>query len=477
LFAFMSVVIVTVSFFIGVNFAANPVEVEGSQEPCYVQAYDENWHNSPLLVRSTYFHVEGNGIADLSIALVNHHNDVFIGSHAEHDWANIRMYQSALYHEHINIDHCLLTNRFTMNDTALMDCLGCEFGSVERVLKMHLPQNAVFENIDIRVEFGDVVIEDVTVTGRININAPNGEIILTNVDVDSEMVYINGEKAFPNQTTEPFTDRPVWVERFFENISNIRVQLSLCDVLFSHGGESLTVRYYDWFERQRFVDIRVQDGTLSIDNQGGNTASGNLIPQIEIIIPYGMGFDNVSVLTGGILIDVSDITFSGNVNLHAGVGTIRADNTIFNGTASLMAAGGKLHGQGASFKQDARLRATGGIINFTSTTFAANVNMDGIIRSKGNSFLGYTNLSVNSGDIVVEECDFTQMSISTGDRGTSRISLRETIDSYDITISTNAAITLNGRQAHAYDLRNPSATRHLTFSSNRATVELTAPTR
>jgi len=47
-----------------------------------------------------------------------------------------------------------------------------------------------FGNVDIYVEHGDVVLENITITGDLRITAVNGDITLINVDVPASRIFL-----------------------------------------------------------------------------------------------------------------------------------------------------------------------------------------------------------------------------------------------------------------------------------------------
>ena len=92
----------------------------------------------------------------------------------------------------------------------------------DTLITANIPRGVMFESLDIYVETGDVTIEDVTITGRLDITVGYGEITLTNVRMDNlANIYINGERFLP-----PTDHGTPWDYNMLDGMVSFRMRLS-----------------------------------------------------------------------------------------------------------------------------------------------------------------------------------------------------------------------------------------------------------
>ncbi|MDR2168248.1 MAG: DUF4097 family beta strand repeat-containing protein [Clostridiales bacterium] len=356
----------------------------------------------------------------------------------------------------------------------------------EPALTIFMSPNRRFGNLDIYVEYGDVFLSDITVTGELRVVAMNGTVTLRNVDYDRERVYIPGYRAQLEWWSEDFPGGPVFhfdqatggmyhfedlyalrtivfdqavpVEQSFGGVTSINLTTFLDNIRFVPGdGEDVVVRHYEWIENQR--NFSVENGMLTLTSAITPHTPFGLVGiemgwlgdylrergqefnrTIEVIIPRGMSLYSVSASTSAGRIESAGVEFNMPTFFNTFGGEIAVTDSSFSDEASFSVSGGR--------------------------------------AAIANSSLDFARVSTSSGVISVEGSTFTTLSMSASS-GNANVSLTRDVSNYHIAASMGrfAGLSFNGERIEHDGLRNPFAPSSITFSSSTGSLAITAPTQ
>jgi len=208
-FALIGLLIVSVSLMVGVNFG----EVDGYPDGIAGQARNDGVGgvgggsgvrrvaaNAAELRRNTvrssdqgetYGFMVTPVATGINLEMEITSGDIFISPFALNSTMGFQMLVSQPYRFNCykNGSNFLITN-YTNSDN-----------SDDAYINVNITPDLVFDSIDIYVERGNVILENITVTGPINIIALDGEIIFSSVTADMSQAYFNGARAMPRLAT------------------------------------------------------------------------------------------------------------------------------------------------------------------------------------------------------------------------------------------------------------------------------------